>query len=558
PLENLLDSGSSDTVEMEMEALGRFFLVRCTPMHDEDGRVVRVIHIATDITERRQAEEALRDSEERSRALLNAFPDIAVLVDTDFRYLAANEPAAEALGMRPRDMLGRRVEDLLPAGAGAGRAARGREVLRTGEPVEFEDEMFGRNFVNSAYPVFDDKGEVSGLAVFCQDITERRRLEEQLRQSQKMEAIGQLAAGIAHEFNNLMAVVINYSDLAGEGLRPGDPALDDLRHIKIAGERAATLTKQILTFSRRQIIAPRVLDLNRIVLGQERMLRRVVGENVELVTRLDPDLGGVKADPGQLEQVLINLALNARDAMPQGGRLVMSTSNVDLDEGVTNHDLDAELTPGRYVRLSVEDTGTGIDPEILPKIFDPFFTTKDRATHNGLGLSTVYGMVTQAGGGLKVENEPGRGATFHLYLPPSDEPVDRSEDAPPPAWPLETILVVEDEPMVRKMIRRVLETTGYRVLSAANGQEALASAERHGREIHLLLTDVVMPGESGPRVAARLKTGHPGLKVIYVSGYPEDIVVRHGVFPGEVHLISKPFSPEDLVRKIRRVLDKTG
>ena len=387
------------------------------------------------------------------------------------------------------------------------------------------------------------------------DITQQKRLEEQLQASQKMEAVGQLAGGVAHDFNNLLSVVVNYANFVLDGLHESDPLRKDVLEIRKAGDRAVSLTRQLLAFSRKQVLEPQVLDLNKTVAEMEPMLKRLIGEDVELVRTLATGLGKVKADPGQVEQVIMNLVVNARDAMPTGGRLTMETANVELDAGYAREN--PVITPGAYVLLAISDTGCGMDEEVRKRLFEPFFTTKELGKGTGLGLSTVYGIVKQSGGYIWVSSEPDQGSTFKVYLPrlmdetaPATVPKEEEEVLAG----TETILVVEDEDAVREVAARMLRSAGYRVLTASNGSEALSSCEGHPEKIHLLLTDVVMPGMSGRQLAKRMREVRPELQILYMSGYLPSAIGHHGVLePGEVFL-HKPFNGKELRRKVRRAL----
>ena len=383
-----------------------------------------------------------------------------------------------------------------------------------------------------------------------------RESEQQLRQSQKLEAVGQLAGGIAHDFNNLLTVINGNSDLLLRGMRE-EQQRERVEEIKKAGERAAQLTRQLLAFSRKQVMQPVVLDLNTVVPDINKMLRRLIGEDLELRTVLDPKLGQVKADPGQIEQVLMNLAINARDAMPKGGKLTIQTGNVQLDEHYARGHV--AIKPGPYVMLAVSDTGTGMDAETQARIFEPFFTTKEKGKGTGLGLSTVYGIVNQSGGSISVYSEVGRGTTFKIYLPCVEEiagqHVPEIASPAPRSQGLETILLVEDEETVRRLTRDILEINGYRILAAASGSEALELWEQHEGQIHLLLTDVVMPQMSGREVAERLTALRPAMKVLYMSGYTDDSIVHHGVLDAGVAFLEKPFTADALTRKVRETLD---
>ena len=386
---------------------------------------------------------------------------------------------------------------------------------------------------------------------------EMAALQEQLRQSQKMEAIGQLAGGVAHDFNNLLTVIKGYSQLSLMQLNEGNPLRGKLEEIQKAADRAASLTRQLLAFSRRQVMEMRVLDLNILIKDLEKMLRRIIGEDVELITFLADDLGRVKTDPGQIEQVVMNLSINARDAMPDGGKLTIETANVDLDEEYArNH---VAVTPGRYVMLAVSDTGVGMTPEIKEKVFEPFFTTKKKGEGTGLGLSTVYGIVKQSGGNIWVYSELGKGTTFKIYLPRVDEPPEEmvekvmKEDFPRGS---ETILIVEDNEEVRKLAMRVLEKQGYNVLEASNGNDALLLPNERKESVHLILVDVVMPGISGRQFVEQFKEVCRDCKVLYMSGYTENGIVHHGVLEKGMNYIQKPFTVDGLARKVREVLNK--
>jgi len=387
------------------------------------------------------------------------------------------------------------------------------------------------------------------------DVTEQRHLEEQFRQSQKMEAVGQLAGGIAHDFNNLLTAILGNTQLLLRDLPPGDSKRGDVEEIRKASERAASLTRQLLAYSRRQMLQPEVLDLNVVVAEMDRMLRRLIGEHIALVTVLAPDLGRVRADPNQIEQVIVNLAVNARDAMPDGGKLMIETANLTLDESFAQAHLGS--VAGEYALLAVTDTGTGMDATVRAHVFEPFFTTKEVGKGTGLGLATVYGIVKQSGGYISVYSEVGHGSTFKIYLPRIVATADAvgSVQKGGPTRGTETVLVVEDEPAVLQLSQRALEAQGYVVLAASDPPAALRVVERHGGTIHLLLTDVVMPTMSGAELAERLVAQRPGIRVLYMSGYPGDAVVQHGALPSGSAFLQKPFSPDGLSRKVRDVLD---
>ena len=435
-----------------------------------------------------------------------------------------------------------------------------RAFLRAGyrvadsETREHDREGRSRVFLNNVVGFIED-GHLVRVWGTQRDVTEQRHLEEQFRQAQKMEAVGQLAGGIAHDFNNLLTAILGNTQLLLRDLPPGDAKRGDVEEIRKASERAASLTRQLLAYSRRQMLQPEVLDLNVVVAEMDKMLRRLIGEHIALEAVLAPDLGRVRADPNQIEQVIVNLAVNARDAMPDGGKLTIETANVDLDEAFAQAHLGS--VPGSYAQLAVTDTGAGMDATVRAHLFEPFFTTKEVGKGTGLGLATVYGIVKQSGGYISVYSEPGRGSSFKIYLPriatPPEAAAGPQKGGPAPGS--ETVLVVEDEPAVLTLSRRALEAQGYVVLAASDPIAALRVVERHGGTIHLLLTDVVMPGLSGRELADRLTAQRPGIRVLYMSGYPGDAVVQHGTLPSGSAFLQKPFSPDGLARKVRDVLD---
>jgi signal transduction histidine kinase/ActR/RegA family two-component response regulator len=390
--------------------------------------------------------------------------------------------------------------------------------------------------------------------VVGRDVTERLRLEEQLRQSQKMEAIGRLAGGVAHDFNNVLSVILSYGDMLLADMKPGDPMHDDILEIRKAGKRAADLTRQLLMFSRQQVLEPKVLDMNEVLTSMNKMLQRILGADVDLVSLPAQSLGTVRADPSSVEQVIMNLVVNARDAMPTGGQLTMETGNVVLDEAYAKAHIDVK--PGPHVMLAVTDTGTGIDSVTLSRIFEPFFTTKEKGKGTGLGLSTVFGIVQQSGGSVWVYSEMGKGTTFKVYLPRVDAAVEtvRATDAPATLRGSETILLVEDDDQVRAVARGILLKNGYHVIEARNAGEALLHSEKHPGTIHLLLSDVVMPQMSGPELAKRLATARPDMRVLCMSGYTDDSIVRHGVLEAHIAFLQKPITPDMLTTKVREVL----
>ncbi|MDP3911069.1 MAG: response regulator [Gemmatimonadales bacterium] len=516
--------------------------------------------IVRDVTERWRAEEELALGLREREAIMEGVPDILYLLDADARLVRWNRRFEVATGYAPEELAGRAALDFFRADAQPLVAAKIMEAFQTGY-AEVEADLLakdGRTVPHhwSGVPRRDERGEAVGLVGVGRDLTAYKKLEHQFRQAQKMEAVGRLAGGIAHDFNNVLTAISGYTELLIEEAAPQDPRRGDLEEIRTAAERAAGLTRQLLAFSRQQVLEPRVLDLNAVVAGMDKMLRRILGEDVELAAALAARLGRIKADPGQIEQVILNLAVNARDAMPGGGKLTIETADVELDDAYAGEHV--AVVPGPYVMLAVSDTGTGMDAETKAKIFEPFFTTKGPGKGTGLGLATVYGIVKQSGGNLWVYSEPGQGATFKVYLPRVDEPAERPAAAAAPARPIagtETILVVEDNESVRRLVRTVLSGHGYTVLEAAEPAEALALVGRHGGEIALLVTDVVMPGMSGRELAQQVEAVRPDLLVLYMSGYTDDAIVNHGVLEAGVAFLQKPFTPAGLLRKVREVLD---
>jgi two-component system, cell cycle sensor histidine kinase and response regulator CckA len=515
--------------------------------------------ILRDITARKRMEAGLRDSEERYRLLFERNLAGVYRSTAGGRLLECNRAYAKMMGYAsPAEAMAQPAlafyaspqdrEDFL------------EKLRREGSLVNYENQARRKDaslvwVIENVSLIRSEDGEEILLGTAF-DMTDRKRLEEQLLQSQKMEAIGRLAGGIAHDFNNLLTAVSGYTELLLGQLSPGDPRRESAEEIRHAGKRAAALTQQLLAFSRRQVLEPRVLDLNSVISNMEKMLRRVIGEDVELATSLSAGLWRTKADPGQIEQVILNLVVNARDAMPRGGRLTLETANVELDEKFAGRYV--TVHPGPHVMLAVSDTGVGMDPELQARLFEPFFTTKERGKGTGLGLSTTYGVVKQSGGSVWVYSEPGHGTTFKIYLPRCEEPLDATVAPAPASAPragTETVLLVEDEPEVRRLVDRLLRMQGYTVLSAPSGAEAIAIANGHEAPIDVLVTDVIMPGMNGPDLARTLEHARPRMKVLYISGYTDTAIARHGILDPGMTLLSKPFTPDALARKMREVLD---
>jgi two-component system, cell cycle sensor histidine kinase and response regulator CckA len=507
--------------------------------------------------ERKRAEEKLRQSEARLRVLIEQLPAVLWTVDNELRLTSAVGAGLARLGLKPNDVVGMSLPNyfgtvdptFLPI------AAHRRAVA--GESVTFHAEWKEGSYACHVEPLRNASGEIQGAICMALDVTERKQLEEQFRQAQKMEAVGRLAGGIAHDFNNLLMVIQGYADLMIDRFAATDPLRRNAVQIQAAAQKASGLTQQLLAFSRKQMLAPKVLNIQTVVSDMEKMLRRLIGEDVELQTASCPDLGLVKADRSQIEQVIMNLAVNARDAMPGGGRLTIETANVEFDASLSHPP--AVLSPGKYVMLAVTDNGCGMDEKTQAHVFEPFFTTKEKGKGTGLGLATVYGIVKQSGGYVWVYSEPGHGTTFKIYLPRAEEgatsdPRELSSAGRSLPRGTEVVLLVEDEKGVRDLAREYLELSGYSVIEAEDGYTALELTAMHAGPIHLLITDVVMPGISGRELADRVRNIRPDVKVLYMSGYTDQSVVHHGILDGDAVLLQKPFSMATLASKLREIL----
>lgn len=527
---------------------------------DFDGRPACIV-LASDVTEQRRAEAELRRITDLLRAVADSTTDAVFVKDLEGRYLLCNPAAAQFMGRSAEEIIGRTDEEFFAPESIRLIMERDREVRESGQAITQEEELtthgVTRTFLATKAPYRDQEGRVAGVLGISRDITDRKRLEQQFLQAQKMEAVGLLAGGIAHDFNNLLTVINGYCDLLLEQAAPEAASRDLLQEIRKAGDRAAALTRQLLAFSRQQVLEPKLLNLNEVIRDAGRMLNRLIGEDILLTTSLKAETDLVKADPGQIEQVLINLAVNARDAMPRGGRLTIETQQIFLDETYCRSV--PGLMPGYYVLMAVTDTGCGMDASTQARIFEPFYTTKRTGHGTGLGLATVHGIIRQSRGHISVYSEIGHGTTFKIYLPLVED--TRSEMPPraPRTMPTgsETLLLVEDEDALRAMSRHILSSCGYTVLDASNGPEALQLAERHSGTIDLLVTDVVMPLMSGRELAGHLHPLRPDCKVLFLSGYTDDAIIRHGVLEAEVAFLQKPFTPASLVQKVREVLDSS-
>jgi two-component system cell cycle sensor histidine kinase/response regulator CckA len=525
------------------------------------GEPEKLVIVNRDVTERKRASEALRLSEVSLRSVIESAPYGIYRAHASGKLLLANPALQKMLGYASQ-------EELLRVNLGA-------DVYR--DPLEHKKsiDLFAgqKDFTDvevewkrkdgtpirvrcTGRIVNDGADGDTYFEVFADDVTEKWVLERQLRMAQKMEAVGRLSGGIAHDFNNLLGVIIGYSQVLKRTLPAGTPVFEHAEEIEKAGQRAAVLTRQLLAFSRQQVLAPAVLNLNSLISEMEKMLPRLIGEDIELAMALDPAIGRVKADQGQIGQVVMNLAVNARDAMPQGGTIVIATTNAAMDVMYTRNHPGSKV--GDYVMLSVTDTGSGIDSETLAHIFEPFFTTKQHGKGTGLGLATVYGIVKQSGGFIWVDSALGKGTSFQIFLPRIEEPVSVVEPIAPARETFrgtETVLLVEDADALRKLTHTLLEQNGYRILAASNGAEALKLMQQNPVRIDLLLTDVIMPGLNGRVLAERFELLQPGVKVLYMSGYTDAAIVDHGVFESGTYLLHQPFSEEGLIRKVREVLD---
>ena len=557
-----LKTGTEGRGDLEEPWLGKIFDLTTSPLRDSSGALKGSVNVLRDITARQRAEEALRASEAQFRRFIENLPLGVYRSTPDGRVLMANPALLRMLGYDSWQELAFRNVEGEGFEAGYPRSAFREQIEREGEARGLEAAWKRRDgsviFVRESARAFRaDDGRVLYYDGIVEDVTERRRLEEQLRQAQKMEAVGRLASGVAHDFNNLLTIIMGYSDLLLERVSLPDGMRSPVKEIEKAADQAASLTRQLLAFTRKQVLQPHIVDLNSLLTNVDKMLRRMIGKNIELVTHLPSGLGRVNADPGQIEQVITNLAVHARDAMPQGGQLTLEAANVELDSSYASSQ--ESVLPGHYVMIAVSDTGIGMDAETRARILQPFFPAKQRGEGMGLGLATLYGIVRQSEGHIWVYSEPGKGTTFKVYLPRIDQAVEVIAPTQVPVDELsrgsETILLAEDEEAVCSLVRGVLESRGYDVLETKGANDALEIGERHKKHIHLLLTDVVMPQMSGRELAEHLAPLHPETKVLYMSGYADHAVVQHGLLdPGTVFL-QKPFTPDALTLKVREVLD---
>ncbi|HBZ56783.1 MAG TPA: hypothetical protein DEO88_15380, partial [Syntrophobacteraceae bacterium] len=542
----------------------RWYYAVNSPIRRTDGSLSEMAMVL-DITERKLAEVALRQSEEEYRVLVDNLPAVVFKGYADWSVDFYNDKIEELTGYPKKEFDSRRLtgldlileEDVEKRKAGVSRAVHGSGQCEMEYRIRHKDGriiwIYARDKI-----ILDAAGKIDHIRSVLFDITARKNLEDQLLQSQKMEVVGQLAGGVAHDFNNLLTAIMGYCDLLRKRVGDNQVLLNDLDQVYRAGERAASLTRQLLAFSRKQVMQPKVLDLNLVIVDMEKMLRRLIGEDIDLVTVLDPALGRVLADPGQIEQVIMNLAVNGRDAMPKGGRLTIGTANVDLDSAAIQTYLD--LKAGPYVMLAVSDNGSGMDAETASRIFEPFFTTKGEGRGTGLGLSTTYGIVRQSGGHIRVRSEPGSGATFEVFLPRISGGIESATTIKGAKHVLEegteTVLLVDDEEMIRKLTAEVLRGCGYTVMAAGHGEEAIRMCSDCDHPVDLLITDLVMPGMNGLELAERLNLLIPSLKVLYMSGYATRSIDQGKILKVGRNFLQKPFSPAVLAQTVRRILDE--
>jgi two-component system, cell cycle sensor histidine kinase and response regulator CckA len=544
----LTGNASVDSAVRAMREKSYDYLIK--PVEPE--HLLATLGRAGERSERRRAEAGRHESEERLRQIFEHVSDALFIADDAGNIHDANPAACELTGMSLEALRDVKLGSVLPEIAQL-EIKEGHARQLPAAPAQTPSSAHRSRVLDIEAAAF-----APGVLVYTvRDLTNQTRLEEQLAQSQKMDAIGQLAGGIAHDFNNLLTVIMSYGSLLLSDLDEGDPRRDDAQEIANAASRASGLTHQLLAFSRKQILEPRLMSVNDVVNGVEKLLRRLIGEDIELATTLESDLYSINADPGQLEQVLINLAVNSRDAMPDGGRLHITTANTFLSAEHGGRQLSA--SPGQYIMLAVSDTGMGMSREVQRRMFEPFFTTKGQGKGTGLGLATVYGIIKQSGGDVWIYSEPGKGTTFKVYFPRAGE--GRAlhlvpEDPQVSPRGTETILVVEDDPALRALSERVLEANGYTVLLARNGIEALAIASGYAGHIDMVATDVVMPKMNGRPLVEKLTETRKGMRVLFMSGYTDDEVMRRGVIDGHTAFLQKPFTPPQFARKVREVLDQ--
>jgi two-component system, cell cycle sensor histidine kinase and response regulator CckA len=531
---------------------------RCYPVPDSSGRIKCYVGVKQDITARSNAEEALKESREYLHQIINSLGDPLFVKDQQHRFVMVNDALCELSGKRREELLGVAMYSVLPPELTSSLWNQEQDIFETGRQCVTEENIPDGNgkihtVMTKKTLLTDKKGDKQIVGVL-RDITEYKNLQAQFMQSQKMEAVGLLAGGVAHDFNNLLTVIKGYTEMLAVEFDPDDERREEVQQIANAAEQAVSLTRQLLAFSRKQILKPKVLNLNSILDEMGKMLRRLIGEDIEFVAIAQPGLGLIHADPVQIQQILMNIVVNARDAMPQGGKLTIETANADLDDSYIGEH--PEVQKGPYVMMAISDTGIGMDKDTQARIFEPFFTSKAPGEGTGLGLSTVYGIVRQSGGYIWTYSELGKGTTFKIYLPctEGEAPLGDKDGSLQEIKGFETVLIVEDDAFVRNYVCRILRQRGITVLDAANGKAALAVARGYAGDIHLVITDVVMPGMSGKELIVQLEAMRPGIKTLYISGYTDKAVVHHGILDSETAFLQKPFTTENLMQKIREAI----
>ncbi len=555
--------------EIEEKRLNGFFDVTVSPLFDEPGSVIAFVHVMRDITGHKRAEERLRENQNRFRTLLDTIPDLIWLKDADGVYLACNATFGRFFGATETDIVGKTDYDFVEKEVADYFREHDRKAMAADGPssneewVTFADDGHRALLYTTKIPMYEAGGSLIGVLGVGRDLTDLKhaqedkiKLESQLQQAQKMESVGRLAGGVAHDFNNMLCVILGHAELGLMHLGPANPVCNNLKEIKNSAERSADLTRQLLAFARKQSVVPKVIDLNETITSMLNMLQRLIGEDIQLVWQPAPELCLIKVDPSQIDQILANLCVNARDAIEDIGRITIEigTCSIDADYCAAI----PEATPGEYVRLTVSDNGTGMDKETISRIFEPFYTTKELGKGTGLGLATVYGAIKQNNGFVNVYSEPGQGTTFSLYLPryvgQKSEQQTEGGTVPVPRGQ-ETILLVEDEPAILNMAATMLENQGYTVLKAGTPGEASRLAREQSGEIHLLMTDVIMPEMNGRNLAKNILTMYPRIKCLFMSGYTADVIAHYGVLDEGVHFIQKPFSLSALAAQVRELLD---
>jgi PAS domain S-box-containing protein len=535
-----------------------------TPMLDEDGKIVGVLGVGRDVTERKQTEDKIKEALSFNQQIIDSAKQGIIVYDLSLRYRVWNPFMEQITGVKAADVLGKTPLEVFPFLEGSGVLERLQTILKgkTADSVEFpfHIETTGKSgwTSDSSAALSNATGEVIGVIGIVQNLTEQRETQAQLQQAQKMESIGRLAGGVAHDFNNMLSVILGHAELGLMHLDPTHRVCNDLKEISKTAERSADLTRQLLAFARKQTVSPKVVDLNGIISGMLKMLQGLIGENIHLTCQSAANLWSVKVDPSQIDQILANLCVNARDAIKDNGRITIETQNCTIDTNFCKNHLEA--VPGEYVRLSVSDDGVGMDKETILHVFEPFYTTKALGKGTGLGLSTVYGAVKQNNGFINIYSEPGHGTTFSIYLPRdagsrSGQTMEEEGSVAQVARGQETILLVEDDPAILNVTSQMLEGQGYTVLKASAPGEALQLVSEHSGMIHLLMTDVVMPELNGSDLAKKILASYPQIKRLFMSGYTADVIAHHGVLDEGVHFIQKPFSLSNMAAKVREVLD---